>query len=933
MTYGGSKYSERLIGRDEVLVCPPLSSHLVQISVYSYNSQCKYGVTVTESPMSIATLTYLISDHLIRDPSYPNGYGGYSYQIGDGVNASIPSGFTTPVPQYYPFQLHLDNHSCILHVESHGNGVLTFIQNGKEYDVTPYAYNGRSFFDVSICNAASASFPTSPVYFRVNTSDVYFTVFVTTYNNVTDIISFNSIFSLDATNILNSEIYVTTSSPLPCEVDMVWSSTSASPFVPPQSFLFPSNFSFSEIDWSVMPDHSIQDDRSIYTYLLLNDDFDGDIAGIMDTFTLSFGPGVVTQNGVRMTLDEEIIPMVRRDITCEKNVMELLLSDLDHSLDVLVSLNVTQMSQAYSVFVQSDVIRANLTWYACGKQILYMNGTNYVDGVEMCDDWNCVSLNMENYQVNLAQIDGGSCVTTANVVIDPTVDSAWYIGCKERVYSVTMGKLGRACTTDQDCFLPWDSNSSLTYTFLNETCQFDTISSHISPKCDRFLGICSDTQLEAEDLFWWCFVTEMSLDVQLTLSLLNIDGCNVTQLKSTFSSVDCVSVSGTGMSALPYRNHFRYTTPVTTLIVNTYGNSDNPVQDHCACYQDVGHEYDLCLDLFCSLPPPCQYTSFDRAPIGLLYLSEASSKDDVCSFSYLNQESDPDSCVLERLCNWNPTLPPSSLSSSNGNVSVCDGGISNDGMFCGAQFSLGDVLFHEIVNVSQSECEANGGRVCVTPYGSIVLGELTDEECDSFGYCTSDCESMEVITCVPTDRRIPSMCFNDSSAMDPVKCMQLSGKWEGSVCTFPLQNNRLECARNGNTFVECHALSSDKCISNGHISCYLDVSISECQTRQECEQTPLKGTCTDSEYFVNFQTIPPTIGSCVVPFEVDMADGRHFCFQNTFPLSIGCVGHELKEEKREMSDGLKERERGRKGGRRNVFLLISHSFLSFCKGA
>ncbi len=111
-----------------------------------------------------------------------------------------------------------------------------------------------------------------------------------------------------------------------------------------------------------------------------------------------------------------------------------------------------------------------------------------------------------------------------------------------------------------------------------------------------------------------------------------------------------------------------------------------------------------------------------------------------------------------------------------------------------------------------------------------------------------------------------------------------------NICVFPLQNNRNECERNGNVFIDCQSLSVSECDSNVYLSCYLSNSSSLCQTKDECEQSGV-GECSDSEYFVNYLTSPPTYGSCVVPFQLDtsVSPTRQYCYRNTIPLSIGYV--------------------------------------------
>ena len=96
-------------------------------------------------------------------------------------------------------------------------------------------------------------------------------------------------------------------------------------------------------------------------------------------------------------------------------------------------------------------------------------------------------------------------------------------------------------------------------------------------------------------------------------------------------------------------------------------------------------------------------------------------------------------------------------------------------MFCGVHFIANDVLYHEAVNVSESECGRNGGKVCVSPIGSILAGEKSSEECANIGYCTVECisEGYEW-ECLPVDRRDSSICYNNSDAMDEMLCEEMS---------------------------------------------------------------------------------------------------------------------------------------------------------------
>ena len=214
--------------------------------------------------------------------------------------------------------------------------------------------------------------------------------------------------------------------------------------------------------------------------------------------------------------------------------------------------------------------------------------------------------------------------------------------------------------------------------------------------------------------------------------------------------------------------------------------------------------------------------------------------------------------------------------------------------FCGVSFDADDVFYHEMVSVTQSECGLNEWSVCVTPSGAILVGEMSIEECANVGYCTVKCPREGIgLECLPVDARESSLCYNNSDVMDEMLCEQMSGMWVGvwgmwgaGMCTFPLQNDKAECGRNGNTFIECGGFDVGDCVSNGFLTCYLSNSTSLCGSKQECEGS--RGWCTDSDYFMNYLTSPPTYGSCVVPFAIDISDGnRSFCNENTIPISLG----------------------------------------------
>ena len=876
---GSEVYHESLLGGDVVRLCPPHSSENITISVYAYSSFTSYDLICTEYAQAIAPQSniFFLTRKVLSD----------NYLIGDGVGQTISSPKAFQELVQYHFRFASLNHSCIFHAEAIGNTELVIHLNGSSYAATQNVYNGRSYLDLSICDAFVDSDLEenidSPVWFTVNTSDFAFDVFAST-SNLFEIVPLDSLYLLEILDLMNSDAFVKFPPSMEaCGVTNVWSTLSSSPFNPPQDFLFSENVSFAEIDWN-LPNRSVGNDRTIYTYLLLGEGARDDAEGFMENFYFSFGPALVDEDGRSLTSNGRIYPTLKENITCDSDAIDILMQNMEEYLSTVVSLDVGEVSQVYSNLVLMDIVRSNLTWIACGQQIEYsINGSDGTVGEELCEDWNCTLIYFENYVVNEAQIEVGSCDDTS-IIIDANRDNAWYKGCKEMVFSVTSEKKGRPCDTDIDCLFPWSSESNLTYFGLGSVCQFTPLSNSTS-RCDTFVGICSDTQESAEDLFWWCFVMNMTTDVQLTLSLYDgIDPCNISQIRKGFSTDDCVSKSGTGMSALPYRSHYSYMSAVSQPIVNQYGIIDDPARDHCACFLTIANEYDLCLDSLCNTPSQCAFTSYDSAPTGLLLPKETSVKNDICSYTAVLRDSDESGCLAERRCNWNPNVVDRS---ENGTDCVFE---SDGNEFCGVRFDEEDIFFHEIVHVTKDECLSNDGEMCVTPDGSILLGNISRDDClNEIGYCTQECPNdSEEWNCLPVDRKKASLCYNSSDGMDESMCVRMSGEWSGGICIFPLQNDREECGRNGNVFIECQNVSIEECDSHPLLTCYLSITAMECDNGEECEQAGIS-TCSDAEYFVNYMTSPPTNGSCVVPFEVDVSTNvnRSYCYVNTIPTSLG----------------------------------------------
>ena len=763
---------------------------------------------------------------------------------------------------------------------------MTLSLEEKKYMMTSFTYNGRSYIDVSLCDTdtnADTADSNVTLSFQIGTSDIHYEIFLTS-TNVTHIVPLHSLYVYESVNLLETRAdseYISVPSELPCSIADVWSSLSGSPFNPPQPFLFSGGVAFADISWN-LPNRSDSENRTIYTYVLIQDDYVGTSADVMSTFTFSIGPGIVDQRGRRIAGNEDIRPTVKQNITCDPVVTENLIAQIQSTLSSIVSLEGSAL-EGYSFLVWLDVLKSNLTWIACDRQIHFMYQSDFEGTERFCREENCTSLYERDYLGNLNQIKSGSCDSSGKI-LDPNIDASWFKGCKESVLSLVNGKTGRPCQSDQDCLFPWEGNDNLTYVALNSTCPM-SLTSQDPPHCDYFRGICSDTQENSEDIFWWCVANNMSINVQLTFRFFGIDPCDFSALRESFFTEDCVSQSGTGLDAVNYRSHFVFIAPVTPTIINLNGIEVNPARDHCACYLDIGNEYDFCLDQWCVLPPSCEYTSADRAPDYLLLPSESSVKNDVCSFMMSYSESNSTGCLDDIRCNWNDMIRDDLYQ-----VMGCEGG--GQEMFCGVRFDPDDIFYHEIVSVSEYECDFNESKACVTPFGSIILGLTSQDECSNAGYCSSFCPNPNgEDVCLPVDPSVPSICYSEDDQMNVTLCLQMSGHWVSVtellgnyICIFPLQNNPSECARNGNTFASCTDLSDAECDEFGYLSCFLSDTLSLCETKDECESSG-RGMCSDEIYFLNDLVTPPSPRGCVVPFLVD--GDRQYCYVGTQPMSLG----------------------------------------------
>ncbi len=852
-----------------MLICPPLYANTVFISVISSNTYSSYDLTVSEYSDALVPA---LNSYIPRDDNI---------LIGDGVRDLMRQFYSaahSDIFHIYPFL----NLSCQLHIEAVGLTGLFLDFHGISYTVTSN-YTGRSYCDISLCNYNSSEIVNSLNFTIVNQND--YSVFVTSLNK-TVMTPLSSLYLHDSLNLLNSDAYIHYPTQLPCGVSHVWSSVSKSPFDPPQQFMFNSSVPFSEIHWNV-PNKTAEGEekRVVYTYLLLDDGYSGSAEEVMARFGFSMGPSVVDVHGHRLTDGGMIYSSVKTNLSCSHDQIVELLSVVKETLKDIVDLEVANVLDLYNYLLQLGIVQANQTWIACAQELEYLSQEGAYNGADMCSDWNCTLFFIERYHFNLIEINNNSCGEPFNNILESNMETSWYKGCKQSVYNVGTGKSGRPCITDEDCLFSWGNTSQITYLSLDTLCPFNLENVETS-QCDTVLGICTDSHQTAETLFWWCFVNNMTVDFQLTLSLSSaVDPCNISQLRDHFSTNDCVSQSGTGMEALQYRNHYAYVSQLPTPKVTILNFLDDPVQDHCSCYHAIGNEYDLCEDLLCNKPPPCEFTSYDNAPANLLTPSEK-SQNDVCSYSYVYLSNQSVLCLNDKRCNWNMFLTPSSYRMTDCVL------VGEDDHFCGLQFRMGDDFFYEIVNIPEGKCKSFASAVCVSPLGSVILDTELQDECEEVGYCTGKCSNaLQEEVCLPQDPQQPSICYSKSTDMN--SCAYLSGEWVEefgweavNICVFPLQNNLAECERNGNIFVDCSMLESHECAINPYVACYLSHTTRLCSSSNDCEQNGLS-YCTDKEYFINYLTDPPTNGSCVLPF-LNNSDGSwQYCYQNTIPISIG----------------------------------------------
>jgi hypothetical protein len=541
--------------------------------------------------------------------------------------------------------------------------------------------------------------------------------------------------------------------------------------------------------------------------------------------------------------------------------------------------------------VTLDSLRYNTTWTACERQILWSyNSSIPTASRPNCSYDECAQLYFDDFVRDRTQMEGGACKQDPRpLLIETALDITWYQNCKLKVFEGAVYRprnmaIGRICDHDDDCIIKSvcnTTNHTNWCTGILRDCSDDS-DCVVTSVCDQFRGVCNDTKTLAEELFWDCFFLDMTADVRDSLVYLNeTEREDLLSFVEKFSSNMCVSHGGTGLDAYTHRLHYSYMSPASSgvTVLDPFGIEVDPDSYHCACADQIGASYDMCFDILCNLPTHCRFTAFDKASPSLLLPNEQVGKSSRCMFQIIPVRENEANCLAENHCNWDPYVAESIVRQQPLlNRSEC---LWNDGGFCGVRYDTNYPYYREVIDVTEDDC-TRSKTVCVTPIGSIVLG-INESECSSYGICSADCD--HDLQCVPKDRFAPSICYNDSDAMTESLCRRYSGIWKTDwsasfACVFPLQNNPLECNRNGNKFYTCNS-SVETCGENPWIDCVVS-SRSACPM-SKC--TPDRGRCTDNDVFINYKTNPVSFESCVLPF---VQNGLFdFCYVGTVPTSLG----------------------------------------------
>lgn len=840
-------------GQDQIILCPSdpnFRTGIVYIGVYCYQSMCSYRLKLQSR---FVAFTFIPGDE-----SRLVDWGKYT--------SSFRRLAITPPPD-----------SCALHVSIFGGPALLSVHyRGKVYQATQYLYEGRSYLDLSLCRWENGTQVldveniTAEVKFG-NGTTTFVQLFYTSYHHY-EYVPLVDYPPLSVLNFLNYSIILNSHL---CDVKLNWSSVTGNAFNPP----IPEFFMDNNID----PDYFVwnysytSNPFTLYTFLQLSTPSKAlDIMDHQNALCFWVNNFVVDQNGIGM--ENQIICPTARIVHCDKDQFHIVDDMMRNALENLFY-NVTDAHE----LVYLDILRYDNRWATCVGQVnSYFEwdriGNGHVQLIDLkddldlwCDNPNCTSLFLDDYEQNSNWLADGKCEAA-----DVPLDVGWYRKCKKKMFSVESGKKGRKCESDDDCIITanctngkcaqWGGNCTI-----DEDCNVPTV-------CDYWSNICTDTKQVIEGLFLNCYIDLMPRSVQGYLAEhgVQIEDKNSAEyfnkLRELFltETLECVSKSGTGMDALVYRDHYAYSAGLVT------------IQDQCACYQTIGEGYDLCLDYFCNRPPECEFTSYRYAEL-FLTTEESSLRRTTCEYDVYFIQAENNSCVNEMKCNWNAEGALSENECTSTTLS------SN---LCGVRFDSSVLYYHEVVNVSKDKCENENAWVCVTPLKAIIWGGddqtgLTKDNCNNIkGMCTALCNRTEA-ACVATNMQKQSVCLSKEGGVSEQICKLQSGKWVKNslngfgVCEYWLQNSREECERNGNTFVECKQFNVTDCetmssrVTSELLECVVD-SWDMCEVGECNEETA--GRCEDND-------VIPAKGACVMPFRE--AEGQKFCFADTELTQIG----------------------------------------------
>lgn len=864
---------ENQVGRDQIVLCPPLESSIGFVSVYSFNGTLAFTIElIVVTPIVTSTRRLDWEDELtvtLADGSdFHREISKSRQQIRRSEDILYPFYFNDTHTPTTTLSLELLYRSCVLHVEVRGHALFQLYIGDAAYQSTPDVYKGRSYLDVSLCYYevnGSHAFNREGAFLTMalaGDSDFFFTTLPAYVRAVpmAELSLFDGSQRMSSVNAL--KLCDSTSS---ADLMDLWSSMCGNFLLPPRPSLFtdPSTFTYA---FPLAKGNCTVDEYTIHTFLLVRDTSEFPAANL--TFDLT---AVVVDSHFVQVTREEIVP-APLNVTCDSSEFAAIQDDVTKILEEILSeTSALSLERTYEHLLQLDVDRYVTPWSACLRQAEYFfsesNGQvslNQFKVESLCTDINCTSLFFLDFQLQNRFLSDEECAMTASRIAeaDGPASVGWYKACKESVFSERSHKLGRDCVSDLDCHIPAVCSNG-TCDVLGRPCETNQ-DCNVTTSCDYISGICTDGQDTAEDLFLRCFVDQMPLDVQAYIAeKKNISISDkysaeyFVALKSAFSSIDCISQSGTGMGALEFRRHYIYE--------ESSGSDPN---FGCVCGRTIGVTYPWCLDgEFCNLPEECEYSVFSRGYDG----EDGSQSKSICRFVTIQSDTDPVGCLNATQCNWDPQIT---------SESQCMGfefGAGRD--FCGVRFDSESPFYYKIQDLPDSGNCANE-VVCVTPYKSILLDSMTPDECDTHGVCTALCPLNES-QCVAANPFSPSLCYSD--AYSESHCEEESGVWAdggalGPVCVLPFRNAPEECIGRGLTYLACADLNVSVCGTGAApLNDLLRCQVSEwgwCG-RGECSEW---GRCEDND------VIPPE-GACVLPFIYD--GDRRYCYAHTTPSQIG----------------------------------------------